>query len=295
MDYYLRMIRMRPFRLLTVVLLAVPLAHAAADTRPLVMTSILPQSYFVQRVAGDRVRIAVLVGPGQSPHSYEPSPRQMADLAGAGLWLTIGVEFEQTLVAKARSLYPRLPIVDTTAGVAFRTLEAHLDEGVLEEGGRDTHTWLGRAPVKLMAATIRDALIRLDPAGADSYRANCAAFVRDVDAAFDGLVKELAPLRGKTAFVYHPAFGYFLDELGIAQKAVETGGKEPTQKVLADLVALARKDGAKVIFVQSQFPTSAAQTVAAAIGGTVVEMDDLAPDWLDNIKRMGEALRRSIP
>jgi len=271
-----------------------------AAIAPVVVVSILPQACFVERIAGGRVKPMVLVGPGQSPHAYEPTPRQMAELSSAPLWLTIGVDFEKALKPKIASLYPKLAIVDTTVGIRYRRLEAHYHEGEAEEAGHaeesgsDQHVWLGRQAAMAMAGNIRDTLSRYDPAGSSTYSRNHDAFVKDINAAFDSLKTELAPLDGKPVFVYHPSFGYFLDEFGIEQEAVETGGKEPTQKNLSALIAEARADGARIIFVQPQFPANAAKTVADAIGGVVVEIDALAPDWLDNIRRIGEALKRAI-
>ena len=126
------------------------------------------------------------------------------------------------------------------------------------------------------------------------YAAKCQVLLQDIDEAFDALSKSLAPLRGKSVFVYHPAFGYFLDEFGIKQVAVEVGGKEPTQKSLAELISRARSEGARVVFVQPQFSRSAAKAVADAIGGVVVEISDLDADWLESLKRTGEALRTAI-
>jgi zinc transport system substrate-binding protein len=110
---------------------------------------------------------------------------------------------------------------------------------------------------------------------------------------FNSLKKELEPLRGKTVFVYHPAFGYFLDEFGILQEAVETGGKEPTPRVLGQLIERARAEKVKVIFVQAQFPAESARTAAAAAGAELVSLDPLAADWLSNIRIMGEALQKA--
>jgi zinc transport system substrate-binding protein len=214
------------------------------------------------------------------------------------------VEFENGLVPKVKNLYPKLRLVDTTEGVEFRDLEAHShedehghDEGEHEEhgddpeGGRDPHIWLGRDAAKSQAGYVRDVLAGIDPSGAAQYARNHDALVRDIDSMFDSLVQSLAPLKGKPVFVYHPAFGYFLDEFGIEQEAVEVGGKEPTQKTLAELIERAREHGAKVIFVQPQFSKSAAKTVADAIGGSVVEINSLDADWLANLKRMGDALK----
>ena len=282
----------------------------AGPSRKLIAVSIMPQAYFAGRIAGDLAECMVLIGPGQNPHSYEPTPRQFSELAGAATWVLSGTEFEISLRPKIEALFPGLPIVDGTEGVRFRNLEARGHEGEEDEhenggspgGGssdgassmeRDRHTWLGPEPAKIMAFHIRDALCVADGARAEVYRKNCDALVRDIEAAFDELRRELAPLRGKTVFVYHPAFGYFLDEFGIIQEAVETGGKEPTPRVLGRLIEKVRAGKVRVIFVQAQFPAESAHTAAAAAGAELVNLDPLAADWLANIRTMGEALKRA--
>ncbi len=277
-----------------------PLWAAGTQAIPTAVVSVLPQLEFINRIGGDKVKSLTLVGPGASPHSYEPTPRQMAELSGASVWFTIGVEFENALLPKIKALYPSLKIVDSSKDVVFRTLEAHSHSGesagaaAVDESGRDPHVWLGLDAVKVQLAAIRDGLSALKPGDAAFFRANHDAYVKEIEAVFASLRKDLAPLRGSTVFVYHPSFGYFFDNFGIIQEAVEVGGKEPTQKTLADLIKLAREDKAKVIFVQKQFPAAAAGTVARAIGGVVVEIDPLAADWLENVKAMGGALKSSL-
>ena len=65
-----------------------------AEERVKVFVSILPQAFFVEQVGGSRVEIDVLVGPGQSPATYEPTPKQMARLPRADIYFSIGVPFE---------------------------------------------------------------------------------------------------------------------------------------------------------------------------------------------------------
>ncbi|MDP2791157.1 MAG: zinc ABC transporter substrate-binding protein [Rectinemataceae bacterium] len=270
---------------------------ASVSAVPVVAVSILPQSEFVARIGGGKVKVLTLVGPGASPHSYEPTPRQMAELSGASIWLSIGVEFENALLPKVKSLYPKLKVVNTVKDVVYRKLESHAhEEGAAadEAGGLDPHVWLGREAVITQLAATRDALIALKPSEAAIFNANHDAYLREINSVFSLLAKELAPLKGGTTFVYHPSFGYFLDNFGIKQEAVEVGGKEPTQKTLSLLIKNAREDGARIIFVQKQFSPTAAKTVAKAIGGIVVEIDPLAPNWLENIKSMGDALKKTV-
>jgi zinc transport system substrate-binding protein len=259
---------------------------------PLIAVSILPQEWFVSRIGGERVRTLVLAGPGQNPHNYEPGPRQLSSLAEAGAWILSGTEFEITLRPKIEKLFPALSIVDGTAGVVFRKLEEH-DEDEVGHSSHDIdrHTWLGSEPAKILAVHIRDTLSAIDPANAEYYAENCRILVHDIDNEFAALRRELAPLWGSNVFVYHPSFGYFFDEFGIRQQAVETGGKSPGPRELSRLIALAKAERPAAIIVQAQFPVSAAKTVADAVGAELISLDPLAPDWLANIRHMGEALK----
>ncbi|AEF85751.1 adhesion protein [Treponema primitia ZAS-2] len=277
---------------------------APAPDTPVLAVSTIPQEWFARRVSGtcnevsstDRLRILTLVGPGQNPHSYEPGPKQMADLAAARAWVLSGTEFELSLKPKIEALFPNLRIINGTAGVRFRTLEAHDDGDVdhVDEGSLDRHTWLGQEPAKIMAGHILEACIAIDGDGTAYYQKNYEELIADIDQEFAELGIKLAPLRGRTVFVYHPAFGYFLDEFGITQEAVETGGKEPTPRVLNALIEKARREGAAAIFVQAQFPVASARTVAAAAGAVIAALDPLAPDWLANIRDMGDLLLKSL-
>ncbi|MBR4328869.1 MAG: zinc ABC transporter substrate-binding protein, partial [Candidatus Riflebacteria bacterium] len=93
--------------------------------------------------------------------------------------------------------------------------------------------------------------------------------------------------------VFHPAFGYFANKYGMIQKAVEIEGKEPAPRQLGELIRNCRNEGIKVIFVQKQFPVSTAKTIAASIGGSVVAIDPLSEDYLNNLRTIAESVADS--
>lgn len=261
------------------------------------VVTILPQAYFVERVGGPRVAVQVLVGTGQSYHSYEPTPRQIADLSEAQVFFTIGIPFEHALVEKIRSTRPNLVVVDTRAGLRLREATDHCDhEGYDHEegGGKDPHVWLDAKLVKVQAATIAAALAQLDPGHAPEYEKNLRAFQADLNAADARAAAALAPFRGRELFVFHPTFGYFGDAYGLKQVAVEEGGKEPGGRQLAAMIEQARRAGARAIFVQPQFSSSAARTVAAEVGAEVVTIDPLSRDYLTNYVGMAETIAASL-
>ncbi len=266
------------------------------DAKPVIAVSILPQKYFLERIAGGRVSVLVLAGEGQNPHSYEPTPGQMSSLSKAKGWILAGVDFEISLKEKVSHTYPMIKLIDGTNGIKFRHLEnQHHKESDRDHGdGMDRHIWLGKEPVKIMSVHIRDFLVQVDPDGRSVYEKNCAAFINEINTMFDDLKKVLAPYAGKKVFVFHPSFGYFLDEFGIEQEAVETGGKEPSAKNLTALITMVKKEKPVAIFVQAQFPVNAAKTIAVSAGAEVVTLDPLSPDWPGNIQKMGTAIENSL-
>ncbi len=262
-----------------------------------VTVSILPQRWFVSQIAGNEtdIKINVLAGEGQNPHSYEPSTKQIQALAESDFWILSGTEFEIGLRPKIEEQFPSLKIIDGTEGVVFRHLEEEEEKtGHDHSTNIDRHTWLGEKPAVILAEHIRDGLCASNPEKAEEYINNTNNLIAKISGEFNSLREKLKPLAGSSVFVFHPSFGYFLDEFEIKQQAVETGGKEPTPKVLSELIQKALKEKPPVIFVQAQFPVSAATTLAQAIGAETVPLDPLAEDWLGNIKTMGESLIRTI-
>jgi zinc transport system substrate-binding protein len=290
-----------------------PVWGQVAKVKVPVFVSILPQAYFLERIGGSHVDVEVLIGAGQSPHSYEPTPKQMARLATARAFFSIGVPVENGVLRKIRQSHKQLLIVETQQGVTYRYLAAHdhdHDDGhgkdhktegrathAPAKGGKktpDPHIWMAPQLVKIQARNICDALSRLDPAHKEEYAANLRAFAADLDRTDARISRALAPLKGRKMYVFHPAFGYFADAYGLIQVPIEMEGKEPGARQLAKLIDRAKKDGVKVMFVQPQFSAKSAEAVSRAIGGVVVPIDPLARDYLANLDRIAAAVERGL-
>jgi zinc transport system substrate-binding protein len=278
-------------------LAALAFANVAASAAPTsVVVTIPPQAFFVERIGGDRVDVHVLVGPGQSPHSYEPTPKQMTRLAESDVYFTTGMPFEEALVRRIRDVAPELVVVATDYPVPKRPVTEHDEHGShAHDGGRlDPHVWMDPRLVKIQSGVIAETLARLDPSHAEEYAENRTAFAAELDT-LDARIREaLAPLEGGRLYVFHAAFGYFAGAYGLTQVPVETGGKEPGARQLADLIERARRDGARVIFVQPQFSTKAAEAVAEAIDGAVVAIDPLARDYVANLELIADKVASAL-
>jgi zinc transport system substrate-binding protein len=263
-----------------------------------VAVSIEPLAFFVERLAGPESCVTVLVGPGQSPHLYEPTPRQLAEVSSARIFLRVGMPFEQRVVDKVAAANPGLNVLDPTQGIQRRLIEEaeagsdHAGHGHEDRPGTpDPHVWLDPRNAKLIARNVADALISQNADRTAEYEKNLQSLVRDLDALDMWLREILGPYQGRTFYVYHPAFGYFADAYGLKQVSVEIGGKEPTARQLAEFIDRAKRENVRVIFVQKSFPSRAAETVAKAVGGAVIKIDPLSRDYIENIESVALKMR----
>lgn len=263
-----------------------------------VFVSILPQAYFVERVGGDRVDVSVMVGPGQSPATYEPMPRQMVGLGKAKLFFRIGAPFEDVWMDRISSAHPKLKVIDTRRGVRLFPMKTHHHEDTQHAevgiGRKDPHIWLSLKLVKIQAKNICDALISVDDVCEEYYLKNLKAFQDDLDKLDMEITQNLKGPGVRKFMVFHPAWGYFARDYGLEQIPVEIGGKDPGAKELANLIKEARNDGIKIIFVQKQFSEKSAEAIAAAIKGRIIQIDPLAKDYLNNMKIIAETFRMAI-
>jgi zinc transport system substrate-binding protein len=281
---------------------ASPGGGAELQTRIPVFVSIIPQAYFLERIGGRHVEVDVLIGKGQSPHTYEPTPQQMVKLARARAFFAIGVPVEKGILRKIRQSHRNLLIVETQKGIAFRQLEHHhhhettagrdRDHKATAHGAPDPHIWMNPRLVKIQARNIYEALVRLDPGRQREYAANLKAFEADLDRVDDRMARSLASVKGGKIYVFHPAFGYFADAYGLQQVPIEIEGKEPSARQLSGIIEQAQKDGVRVMFVQPQFAAKSIEVVAKAIGGAVVPIDPLARDYLANLEKIAVAVEQ---
>lgn len=274
-------------------------AFSATGSSLQVFVSIPPQAFLAERIAGSQAQVAVLVDKAQDPHTFVPSPRQILSLSKANIYFTIGIPFEKPIVEKMRASNTGTRIIDSAAGITKRRIEDHVP-GHEEHtdhhdgpGAPDPHVWLSPPLLKIIAGNMVEAFITADPKHEDLYRKNYLQLSEEIERTHRQVVAQLAPFRGQTIYVYHPAFGYLADTYGLIQRSVEISGKSPSVRELTALIQQAQAEKVRIIFVQPQFDTKSALAIAAAIHGTVVPLDSLARDLLQSIAHMATEIEKS--
>ncbi|WP_415716728.1 metal ABC transporter solute-binding protein, Zn/Mn family [Maridesulfovibrio sp.] len=302
--------------------------NATAIAKPVVFVSIVPQKYFVEQIAGDLLDVEVLVSPGANPHMYEPTPAQMSKMTKAKAYFAIGINLENTWLPRINGTVPSLRMVYTQRGVEKIPMAAHehhhdddegqtkhldhdkqamhaegehhdhegLDEHSHDHGTLDPHIWLDPIRVKTIARNICKGLGKADPANSATYEANLEKFLMELDKLNTDITAILAdvPSNQRSFLVFHPSWGYFAQRYGLTQLPIESQGREPSPKELAEIIKEAKTKDIKVIFVQPQISQRTAKAIASQIGGSVEQLDPLSINWKDNLINAAKAFKQHL-
>jgi zinc transport system substrate-binding protein len=265
-----------------IVVCALILPFLATGEQLSVAVTLPPQAFIVKQIGGEYVSVSVLLNKGQEPHSFAPTSKDIIRLSTAKLYLTLRLPVEMKLKEKLKSV-KRLSIIDMSKGVKYRTFSD-------QKNSVDPHVWLGPKQLTILATNTAEALSTMDAKHTFVYKKNCQAFIKRLNDLNSINHKLLAKIICRKVFVFHPAFGYFLDEYNLEQVAVEQEGKSTTTRQLESLIRDARKSGVRTILAEPQFDSKNVFIIAKAIKGSVVKIDALDENILKTIEKLGKTI-----
>ncbi len=266
-----------------------------------VTVSILPQKYFVEKIAQDKVTVNVMVKPGFSPHNYEPKTSQMKNIASSKIYFAMGVSFEKVWLNRFKSANKNIKIVDISKNIKKLPMinhEHHSDENnqhntTHDDVSLDPHVWLDPILVKIQAQNILETLVQVDIKNKDFYEKNYHLFINELDMLDNQLKKILAVSRDKSFMVFHPSWGYFAARYDLEQIPVEVEGKQPKISEIIKLVKEANEHNIRIIFVSPQFSQKSAEVISSNINGTIFIIDPLSYDYKNNLINTAHAIYNS--
>jgi len=292
---------MRSFVIITLVMLLVSVSCSSSkknqqEQKESVTVSVLPQKYFVEKIVGDRFNVNVMIPPGASPVTYEPTPKQMRDLSDSKVYIRVGhIEFEKSWMNKLKNVNPEMEIIDQSKTVDLIEPENGHDHN--HEGhhhhGVDPHIWTSPQEVKKQAEFIYQYFIKNYPESEAEFTSNYNVFKSELDSLDTYLHQTLKPCQNKKFLIFHPALSYIARDYGLEQISIEIDGKEPTPANIREIIRTAKNENIRVVFVQRQFSTHNAEVIAKEIEGRVVQIDPLAYNWNESVKMTVNEIAKS--
>ncbi|MGD8623601.1 MAG: metal ABC transporter substrate-binding protein [Anaerolineae bacterium] len=245
----------------------------------------------VARVGGDQIDLVTLMGIGIDPHSYVPTPSDIAAIHDAHAVLINGADLEANIdsifagaggdavllsVSRGLDLLPAPEGVHgDVEGVHGDVEGAHGDVG--EEAEADPHVWFSVPNVVHWVDNIERTLSALDPDNAATYQENADAYVRELEELDAWIQDQVAtiPPENRKLVTNHPVFGYLaagygFEQIGAIYPLSPSG--EPSAQEIAALEDDIRRYGVPAIFAESSVNPKLAELIAQDTGVALVPL-----------------------
>lgn len=229
----------------------------------------------VAQIGGEAIALTVLMGPGQDPHSFEPSARALTAVAEAHVIFVNGWDLEEALVHDLEEIGAGVPLVPISANIEPLALGEDEHENEQEEAhehsGADPHVWFSIHNIEQWVKNVERVLSDLDPANAETFAKNATAYLADLAELEAYVASELNQISDDRRFLVtnHESFSYFAAAYDFTVLGTVIPGSstlaEPSANDLTDLIATMAEHDVCTIFTEVTVSDSLAQTAASEL------------------------------
>ncbi len=277
--------------LLLALLFGMACSSPKENEKDLITVTILPQKYFVEKLAGDLLKVQVLVPPGAGPETYSLVPSQMKELSGSLGWLRIGkIGFEDAWHEKIVQANPHLKVFDTSQQADWIADEIVPHGDHVHAHGVDPHIWTSPAEVQKIVTLTYQALVSLFPDKTEVFKQNYEVFQTEIELLDNELLSQFEGLENREFLIFHPALSYLARDYDLEQISLEVDGKEPSPKYMSELIKHAREVGIRIVLIQKEFDKENALQLAKELQGEVVQIDPLAENWDEGLREIANKI-----
>lgn len=258
---------------------------AESNAKPTVTVTIPPYKYFVEKIAGDKVDVNVMVSNGNNPETYEPNAQQMMELSNSALYLKVGsIGFEQTWMKKLQDNAPDMKMIDTSVGITPAKTPG---------GNIDPHVWMSCKNARIISSNMLKALCELEPKHKTFFQKNYQQLLSSIDRQ-DSIIRKSFkdnPEMVRKFVIYHPILTYFARDYQLEQLAIEEEGREPSAAQLKSLIERARKQKIRYCLIQAEFANRNTTTFIKESQTKAMDINPLQADWANAMKEVSLAVQ----
>mgnify|MGYP006111369379 FL=1 len=247
-----------------------------------VSVSIPPQQYLLERIGEDLVDVQVMLKPGDSAESFDPTLKQISALNNTQIYFRIGIPFEDKWIGSLQKNNTSIKIVACCQDIVeSRSISL------------DSHIWTSPRNLQLLAAVVKDILVSFAPEHHQIFEENYSGLMRDLKKLDKEIQLALKQRRTDYFIINHAALGHFAKDYGLTQLSLEREGKELGARGLVRMIRQARQEKIQTLFVHKQHPSTTATAFANEINADLIEIDPLHSDYLKNLRNISQLIARA--
>jgi len=293
-------------------------AYSQEEGKVNVVTSFYPLYFFAKEIGGDHAHVVNLIAAGVEPHEWTPKSRDLDATSKAQLFLYNGAGLEGWVDDFLKGLGSNSKVLTVEASKGIQLIqgnpehaEEHEGEDHEEEHGHsdldvDPHTWTSPRSALVMAANIRDAFAKVDPANQADYDRNYASLEGRLKELDDKFTRELAGYERRDIVVSHQAFGYLCRDYNLNQIAIMglSPEAEPRAQDLLEIAKFVKENDIPYIFFEELVSEKLADTLAREarvetlvlnpVEGLTSEQEKAGQDYFSLMERNLENLQKAL-
>ncbi|WLD91969.1 metal ABC transporter solute-binding protein, Zn/Mn family [Alkalihalobacillus sp. AL-G] len=284
------------------------------DSDMMIYTSIYPLQYFAERIGGDKVSVQSIVPPGSDGHTFEPTTKELIEVAEADLLIYNGAGFEGFIEKAKESLKEQeVKFINSSAGIEpagdgekSENEEHDQKEHHEDHGTEDPHVWLDPLLAIGVSEMIKDAMVEEQPELESEFEKNFDQLKKDLLSLHESFQKVVDEAEGNTFIVAHSAYGRWEKRYGLEQVSVSgiSPSHEPSQKEVQELIDFARSNHISHILLERNISSNITEMIGEEINAEILYLSNLesltqqqldqGEDYLSVMHTNIETLRKAL-
>ncbi|MDD6799048.1 MAG: metal ABC transporter substrate-binding protein [Firmicutes bacterium] len=247
--------------------------------KPTVVATSFPGYDFARAVCGNAVETVLLVPPGNSSHSYEPTAKDMIKISQCGLFVCDGSESEswaEKLIDSLDNDVPVFKMADACHTETQTSVKSGSTDGENVHSGHDhddEHVWTSPVNAILIVSAIRDRLSELYPEYADEFSKNADGYISSLRL-LDGEFRDMFASAKTKTLVFGDRFPFacFAEKYGLDCHSAFPGcaeETEPSAAVVASLIEMVKSEKITTVFCIEFSNRKIADAISDATGAVV--------------------------
>ena len=275
--------------------------NVSSNNKLKIYTTAFAFQSFTNQIGGKYVDVDSIYPPGADMHSFEPTQKEMINIAKSDLFIYSNEEMDPVAKKIARSINNDNLKLPVAAHLNHQDLIANHEEHDEHEnhdehdhhahhedhdhGKQDPHVWLDPVLNKKFAKVIKDDLIEKDPKHKKYYTRNYNHLIKDIDEIDNEMKRITQHPKRDTVIISHDSIGYLANRYQFNHQGVSgMNNEEPSQRELMNIVQNIDKTKQPYVLYEQNITSKVTDVIQKESNTTPLKFHNMATLSKEDVK-----------